>query len=160
MKTLFYQKKLQKMQTYSMMSSMVSTPLKYFYPNSKPPPPNELAYNAKLVLIISDSRLVCAFTRLPIKCQKDVQVKIFLKNCKSVQNQAHICYQRTIDGYNNLLIPKEKCNLTKVNNKNLSCMLWMVAFTFQLPQLYLSAHVAEVAIKPYKNKWYWWVTIT
>ena len=27
-------------------------------------------------------------------------------------------YKKPIDGYNNLQIPKEKCNLFKVNNKN------------------------------------------
>ena len=66
-------------------------------------------------------------------------------------------------------MPKEKCNLTKVNNENISlmltlsrfytlflsavdtgkCMLWMVTFTICF------TFVAEAAIESYKHMGYW-----
>ena len=74
-------------------------------------------------------------------------------------------------------MPKEKCNLTKINNENISlmltlnrfytlflsavdtgkCMLWMVTFTICRLRccLYLSAFVAEAAIESYKHMGYW-----
>ena len=46
---------------------------------------NESAYNTKLVLIISELRLGYTFKKLTKMHRRDVQVKIFLKNCKRVQ---------------------------------------------------------------------------
>ena len=47
---------------------------------------NEITYCPMLVVIISESSLIYTFKKLPMKPQKDVKVKTFFKNYKSVQN--------------------------------------------------------------------------